>query len=68
MKSRTFSRRAILRGVGATVALPLLDVIPAFAQSPLMPDAGKTDWRIFIFPMEFREVFGTRKKRVRVAS
>ena len=32
MKSCTFSRRAILRGIGAAVALPLMDVVPAFAQ------------------------------------
>ena len=32
MQSRTFSRRTILRGIGATVALPLLDAAPAFGQ------------------------------------
>jgi hypothetical protein len=35
MKSSTFSRRAILRGIAATIALPLLDSIPSFAQSTL---------------------------------
>lgn len=50
MKSRAFSRRAILQGVGATVALPLLDVIPAFAQSPLLPDAGKNRLAYLYFP------------------
>ena len=53
MKSRTFSRRAILRGAGATVALPLLDVIPAFAQSPVRNDtmpAGKNRLAYLYFP------------------
>ena len=31
MKSHLLSRRAVLRGLGATVSLPLLDVVPAFA-------------------------------------
>ena len=35
MKSGIYSRRAILRGIGASIALPLLDVVPAFAQAPL---------------------------------
>ena len=39
MKSRTFSRRAVLRGIGTTVALPILDVVPAFAQSPVITNA-----------------------------
>ena len=36
MQSRTFSRRTILRGIGATVALPLLDAAPAFGQGRLL--------------------------------
>ncbi|MEC9300512.1 MAG: DUF1552 domain-containing protein [Pseudomonadota bacterium] len=35
MKSGIYSRRAILRGIGASIALPLLDVVPTFAQAPL---------------------------------
>ena len=31
MRSRRLSRRTVLRGLGATVALPLLDVMPTFA-------------------------------------
>ena len=32
MRSRLLSRRALLRGIGASVALPLLDAIPSIAQ------------------------------------
>lgn len=50
MKSRTFSRRAILRSIGATVALPLMDVVPAFAQSPLPIPSGTNRLAYLYFP------------------
>ncbi|HAI15018.1 MAG TPA: hypothetical protein DCM12_00950, partial [Gammaproteobacteria bacterium] len=42
MKSGIYSRRAILRGIGASIALPLLDVVPTFAQAPLTASSIST--------------------------
>ncbi|MCZ6640890.1 MAG: DUF1552 domain-containing protein, partial [Gammaproteobacteria bacterium] len=53
MKSRHFSRRTILRGLGATVALPLLDVMPAYAaaaQTAGKPSAAINRLAYLYFP------------------
>lgn len=50
MKNRTYTRRAVLRGVGATLALPLLDAVPAFAQSPLRTPTGVNRLAYLYFP------------------
>ena len=42
MKSGIYSRCAILRGIGASIALPLLDVVPTFAQAPLTASSIST--------------------------
>lgn len=47
MQSRTFSRRTILRGIGATVALPLLDAAPAFGQGRLLTNQNRLAYLYF---------------------
>ena len=47
MQSRTFSRRTILRGIGATVALPLLDATPAFGQGRLLTNQNRLAYLYF---------------------
>ena len=47
MQSRTFSRRTILRGIGATVALPLLDAAPAFGQGRLLNNQNRLAYLYF---------------------
>ena len=47
MQSRTFSRRTILRGIGATVALPLLDAAPAFGQGCLLTNQNRLAYLYF---------------------
>lgn len=47
MKSRTFSRRTVLRGIGATVALPLLDAAPAFGQGRLLTNQNRLAYLYF---------------------
>ena len=50
MPSRRLSRRTVLRGLGATVALPLLDVMPAtasgFGAAPSKPGAAASANRL----------------------
>ncbi|MBM87176.1 MAG: hypothetical protein CMQ41_02240 [Gammaproteobacteria bacterium] len=50
MRRRTFSRRAVLRGIGVTLGLPLLDVVPAFAQSSQALPTGKNRLAYLYFP------------------
>ena len=47
MQSRTFSRRTILRGIGATVALPLLDAAPTFGQGRLLTNQNRLAYLYF---------------------
>ena len=47
MQSRTFSRRTILRGIGATVALPLLDAAPAFGRGRLLTNQNRLAYLYF---------------------
>ena len=47
MQSRTFSRRTILRGIGATVALPLLDAAPVFGQGRLLTNQNRLAYLYF---------------------
>ena len=50
MRRRTFSRRAVLRGIGVTLGLPLLDVVPAFAQSSQALPTRKNRLAYLYFP------------------
>ena len=47
MQSRTFSRRTILRGIGATIALPFLDAAPAFGQGRLRANQNRLAYLYF---------------------
>ena len=47
MKPTTYSRRKVLRVIGASIALPLLDVTSAFAQNSLSNSKNRLAYLYF---------------------